>query len=376
MAVVTTLLTDREWQYMDPVDPHAFPEIGRVNHMVADSKGNLYFTDAANSVIYIKQKDQIRIFAGRWGGGDYAEGRRRRAVFHHPSGLAIDENDILYIADSENHVIRTIDVKNPDDTQTRVLLFMGVPHRSGNKEGTRFIYDPEHGNPPGVARFNYPGALAIHNSILYIADEFNFKIRTIRLLDAVPQTALLLGGKTNIVPTVEGAAKDVSLRRPYAIAAGSSGASTVVFFLQYGDLNMWKLQDGYVSKVLLGDPHPDSGGIAISPVDNMLYVSDVDNHKITKLNISDGTHSVVAGSGDKGIRDGPVDTAQFAELGNLTVANDGTIYVVDNHKYIRQIEVPGAVAAAQVARKRQTRRLSRRQVRRRRTSTRRSRVRR
>lgn len=370
MAVVTTLLTDREQQYMDPVDPHAFPEIGRVEHMATDSKGNLYFTDVAYGVIYIKQKDQIRIFAGKRGVDGYREGKRLRALFDHPSGLAIDENDVLYISDSSNHVIRTIDVKDPDDTQTLVHLFMGVPHGPGNKEGTRFIYDPENGNPPGVARFRDPGALAIHNSILYIADVSNFKIRTVRLTDPVPQTAVLLGGKSNIVPTVEGPAADVSLRRPHTIAAGSSGASTVVFFLQYGDLNLWKLQDDHVSKVLLGDPHPDSGGIAISPVDNMLYVSDVDNHKITKLNISDGTHSVVAGSGDKGILDGPVDTAKFAELGNLTVANDGTIYVVDNNKFIRQIGVPGAVAAqAQRARKRQ----SRRQLRRRRTSTRRSR---
>ena len=377
MAVVTTLLTDREWQYMDSVDPHAFPEIGRVEHMATDSKGNLYFTDTANAVIYIKQKDQIRIFAGKRGVDGYREGKRLRALFDHPSGLAIDENDMLYIADSSNHVIRTIDVKNPDDEKTRVRLFMGVPHGPGNKEGTRFIYNPENGNPPGVARFCHPGALAIHNSILYIADEGNFKIRTVRLTDPVPQTALLLGGKSNIVPTVEGPAKDVSLRRPYAIAAGSSGASTVVFFLQYGDLNLWKLQDDHVTKVLMGDPHPDSGGIAISPVDNMLYVSDVDNHKITKLNISDGTHSVVAGSGDKGILDGPVDTAKFAELGNLTVANDGTIYVVDNNKFIRQIGVPGAVAAqVQRARKRQSRRLSRRLSRRRRTSTRRSKFRR
>ena len=232
MAVVTTLLTDREWQYMDNVDPHAFPEIGRVEHMVADSKGNLYFTDITNGVIYIKQKDQIRIFAGRWGVLGYTERKRLRALFHHPSGLAIDENDILYIADSSNHVIRTIDVKNPDDEDTRVRLFMGVPHRPGNKEGTRFIYDPENGNPPGVARFSDPSSLAIHNSILYIADVGNFKIRTVRLTDPVPQTALLLGGKTNIVPTVEGPAKDVSLRRPYAIAAGNSGESTVVFFLQ------------------------------------------------------------------------------------------------------------------------------------------------
>ena len=372
MAVVTTLLTDREWQYMDSVDPHAFPEIGRVEHMATDSKGNLYFTDPANAVIYIKQKDQIRIFAGKRGVDGYREGKRLRALFDHPSGLAIDENDILYIADSSNHVIRTIDVKNPDDEQTPVHLFMGVPHRSGNKEGTRFIYDPENGNPPDVARFYDPGALTIHNSILYIADVSNFKIRTVRLTDPVPQTALLLGGKSNIVPTVEGPAKEVSLRRPYAIAAGNSGESTIVFFLQYGDRYLWKLQDDHVSKVLLGDPHPDSGGIAISPVDNMLYVSDVDNHKITKLNISDGTYSVAAGSGDKGILDGPVDTAQFANPTYLTVANDGTIYVVDNNKFIRQIGIPGAEAvaeavAAQVGRKRKTRK----QVRRRRTSTRR-----
>jgi hypothetical protein len=297
------------------------------------------------------------------------------ALFDEPSGLAVDENDILYIADSSNHVIRTIDVKNPDDDQTPVRLFMGVQHGSGYREGTRYIYDSDHGVPPGVARFNYPSSLAIHNSILYIADVLNYMIRTVRLTDAVPQTALLLGKKNNIGPTVEGPAASAMLRRPAAIAVTSSGESTVVFFIQYGDVNLWKLQDGGVSKVLIGDQHPDAGGIAISPVDNMLYLSDYEAHKIVKLNISDGTHSVVAGSGDKAIMDGPVETAKFVAPGWITVANDGTIYVVDIDKFIRQIAVPGAVAGP-VARKRQTRRLSRRQVRRQRTSTRRSRVRR
>jgi len=362
MAVVTTLLTDREQQHMGYLGPNALPEINGPYHMATDSKGNLYFTDPSNGVVYIKQKDQIRVFAGQMGGGGYSEGKRLVAYFQYPSGLAVDENDILYIADSGNHVIRTIDVKNPDDEQTHVRLFMGTPYTVGDREGTCYRY-PDPVDRLGVARFNHPNALAIHNSILYIADELNYKIRTIRLTDAVPQTALLLGKKYNAGFTVEGPAASTILLQPAAIAVTSSGASTVVFFIQFGDVNLWKLQGGHVSKVLLGDPHPDSGGIAINPVDNTLYFSDFKAHQIIKLNISDGTHTIVAGSGDDGIEDGHVGAAKFAEPGWITIANDGTIYVVDANKYIRQIAVPGAVAGAQVSRTRK----SRRPVRRRRT---------
>ena len=370
MAVVTTVPTGFDRQNVLVMHANDVgPEIHGIRDMATDSKGNLYFTDPEQGVIYIKHKQQgaVRIFAGKYGGGPYEEGRRLKAVFHYPSGLAIDTNDILYIADTENQVIRTIDVKNPDDEQTPVRLFMGIPYGNGDQEGVCYRY-PDASDRPGVARFRSPGALAIHNSILYIADQFNYKIRIIRLTDAVPQTATLLGKRNNIGPTVEGPAVRVMMKRPAAIAVGSSGDSTVVFFTQYGDTNLWKLKDGHVSKVLLGDPHPDSGGIAINPVDNMLYYSAYETCQIMKVNISNGEHSVFAGTGDKAILDGPVATAKFAEPGWMTIANDGTIYVVDNNTLIRQIGVPGAVVPAQVAGRRRTRRVrrNRKQTRRRR----------
>jgi sugar lactone lactonase YvrE len=61
-------------------------------------------------------------------------------------------------------------------------------------------------------------------------------------------------------------------------------------------------------------------------------------HKVTHID-KDGKVIVYAGTGQKGLVDGPADTAQFNGPHNLAVAKDGTIYVADSlNNVVRKID--------------------------------------
>ncbi len=75
---------------------------------------------------------EVRAFAG--GGGRGAEdGPAERASFHEPSGLAL-LGDRLYVADTNNHAVRVVDVAT-GAVSTLVLRFPGVPPAPPGGEG-------------------------------------------------------------------------------------------------------------------------------------------------------------------------------------------------------------------------------------------------
>jgi hypothetical protein len=76
---------------------------------VTDSEGNLYVADKNNHCIRMITPDgNVSTFAGVAGEEGYADGQPNVSKFRAPEGLAIDKNDVLYVADTENHRIRRI----------------------------------------------------------------------------------------------------------------------------------------------------------------------------------------------------------------------------------------------------------------------------
>ncbi|MCC3157174.1 SMP-30/gluconolactonase/LRE family protein [Hymenobacter sp. 15J16-1T3B] len=68
-------------------------------------------------------------------------------------------------------------------------------------------------------------------------------------------------------------------------------------------------------------------GIAVD-AQGVVYVSDSENYRIRKI-MPDGTVSTLAGTGQRGIEDGPASTAQFSSTQGLAVDAQGTVYVAD-----------------------------------------------
>jgi sugar lactone lactonase YvrE len=80
--------------------------------LVVDSKDNLYVADQNNRVIRkITLEGTVTTVAGQPGVAGNAQGVGSQAQFYVPSGLAIDKNDTIYIADYGNHNIRKMVLK-------------------------------------------------------------------------------------------------------------------------------------------------------------------------------------------------------------------------------------------------------------------------
>jgi sugar lactone lactonase YvrE/thiol-disulfide isomerase/thioredoxin len=118
--------------------------------------------------------------------GSAREGTRNgplaEAELAQPSGLALDDDGILYFADSESSSIRSADVASANGLTD---LVAGAPL-------TLFDFGDEDGVGP-EARFQHPLGVAVHGDRLLVADTYNSKIKTIDL--ATGSATALYGGE-------------------------------------------------------------------------------------------------------------------------------------------------------------------------------------
>lgn len=77
-----------------------------------DSRGLIYVCDSKNHVIrQIDQEGFVTTLAGKPGIAGYSDGAPDEAMFNEPTGIAVDLNDFLYVADKNNSRIRKIAVE-------------------------------------------------------------------------------------------------------------------------------------------------------------------------------------------------------------------------------------------------------------------------
>ena len=109
------------------------------------------------------------ISGSRMGQSGFASGDKpgQRALWSNPRGLLMDkENEVLYVADSSNHVVRKISLRDPSS----VYLVAGQPENSGTRGGQR-----------EEAQLNEPRGLALdQEGNLYVADYGGHAIRKVR----------------------------------------------------------------------------------------------------------------------------------------------------------------------------------------------------
>lgn len=132
--------------------------------IVIDSNENLYVADTENNTIRkITPDGVVTTLAGKAGRIGPADGVGEKARFKNPWGMTIDREDNLYVTDALNYIIRKI---TPDGAVSTVA---GQPRLTGSNDGTD-------------ARFGYPLDITIdNNGDLYVADTNNYLIRKIDL---------------------------------------------------------------------------------------------------------------------------------------------------------------------------------------------------
>jgi uncharacterized protein (TIGR03437 family) len=181
--------------------------INQPTGIAVDSAGNFYFTDLGNNRIRkVTANGTITTFAGNGVYGRLGDGGpATSANLNAPSGLALDAAGNLYIADTENGMIRKV---TPDGIITTVAG-TGINGFSGD------------GGPATRAMLNRPKGVAVDAAgLVYIADTFNSRIRVVSLNGTISTIA----GNSYIGDSGDGSpGTAVILRFPSALLAGSGG---------------------------------------------------------------------------------------------------------------------------------------------------------
>jgi Leucine-rich repeat (LRR) protein/sugar lactone lactonase YvrE len=141
--------------------------------IVFDSNGHLYIADSGNHRIRKVSGQRTRkpnansiitTIAGNGKGYRGDNGPATGARLNNPSGLAVDNQNNLYIADTDNHRIRKIDNRGTITT----VAGNGIKGYSGD------------GDPATAAQINAPTGLEVDSTgNLYIADRNNHRIRKV-----------------------------------------------------------------------------------------------------------------------------------------------------------------------------------------------------
>jgi len=128
-----------------------------------DSNNNLYVADNNNHRIRVIEQDLSTV--STYAGNDFnllRDGTGSEASFNYPQGIAIDQEDNIYVGDIDNHAIRKI---TPEQKVT-TLAGYGL---EGYSDG-----------PGDLATFSGPKGVAVDTlGNIYVADRLNFLVRKI-----------------------------------------------------------------------------------------------------------------------------------------------------------------------------------------------------
>ena len=293
--------------------------------VAVDSAGNIYVSDLLNNrVRMVTPTGTISTFAGNGVpgfGGD--GGAAAGAQLNQPAGLAVDSSGNLYIADSNNAVVRKV---TPQGVISTIAGTGGTEGYSGD------------GGAATKATLMAPLGVAVDTAgNLYIADYYGW-IREVNASTGVITT--LAGNGSNGYSGDGGPATAAQFYNPVAVAVDGSGN---VYVADSGNGVVRMIANGVISTIAgngtlsyTGDGGPASlaqfsaiSSIAVDAQGN-IYVADTNNNAIRLFPLG-GTVSTIAGNGTLGYT-GDGGTATVAELNNpraLAVTSSGNVYFAD-----------------------------------------------
>lgn len=320
-------LTLRREASVRAVSGLAFP--GKV---LADREANrLYVADSNHNRVVIAElpdgSGRARVVKVVGGGAiGAADGPADQATFNHPQGLAAGHGN-LYVADTENHLIRAIDLSSFAVTTIA---------------GTGQMCNDRAGGGMGVGQgLNSPWDLALEGGTLYVAMAGTHQIWRIDLPVGFAR-ALAGNGRENIV---DGPTETCAFAQPSGICVmggtlyvADSEVSAIRGIDMAAERVFTVIGEGLFSFGDVDGVHPQAKlqhPLGVAAWGMSLLVADTYNHKI-KL-VDPGARSVrtVYGDGQPGAaaQGGAV---RFFEPGGLSVAGD-ELYVADtnNHRVVR-----------------------------------------
>lgn len=288
--------------------------------IVVSDSGRLLVADTYNNQIKEVQADGVVVIAGKTDKKDllgfplgaYVDGNVEEAYFNRPRSVVATPDGSIYVADTDNHVIRRI-------FNGMVTTFAGTGE-AGYLDGTG-----------DEAQFNKPAGIVVDpEGNLLVADMLNNKIRVIATDGSVTTMALTSLDSSHI------------LFEPSDLAIGYND---VLYLVDSGNQCIKRIQNNAVT-VLAGtwdgvqsDTYKDGGFIdgsnleaafnfpkSITSADGLVFVADTWNHSVRIIK-EDDTVVTLIGDGSPG--SGLQLEASSLNGPSGIAFNDGVLYISD-----------------------------------------------
>lgn len=310
-------------KFSQPESLLSFP--GKV--LADEASDRLFISDSNHNRIVVAslQNGRVLEIIGKGVVGD-ADGAYTEATFHHPQGLALSEG-MLYVADTENHKIRRVDLE-----RKMVETSAGTGLQAAFYGG---------GGAALNTALSSPWDLVAVGDKLYIAMAGKHQIW---VLDLSAKTVKPYAGD-GWEARRDGDLMSASLAQPSGITTDGtrlyftdSEASAVrwadlpprdrVGTVVGEDLFVFGDRDGRGEEVLLQHP------LGITFYHGSLYLADTYNQKVKRIQPEDRSSTTLFGTGQAGWRDGR--KAAFDEPGGISAAR-GKLYIADTNNHLIRI---------------------------------------
>jgi sugar lactone lactonase YvrE len=314
--------------------------------VAVDGSGNLFIADELNQRVrrVVLATGIITTVAGTGEVGFSGDGSLATTPrFNRPRGLAVDGRANLYIADTFNHRVR------------KVVLGAGTVTTVAGSGLVGFSGD---GGPAVQAELASPDGVAVDASgNLFIADTLNGRVRKV-------------DGTAGIITTVAGTgaagfagdggpATRGELNAPSAVAVDDRGN---LFIADLGNHRIRKVDGatGIITTVAGTGAAGFAGdgglavraglnfplGVAVDGCGNLL-IADTNNERIRQIDLRSGIITTVGGRGVFGFAGdgGPATDAQLHSPSGLAVDTSGNVFLADQlNQRVRTFALPGAGA--------------------------------
>jgi sugar lactone lactonase YvrE len=305
--------------------------------MALGTNGELFIADTDNHLIRkIESNGNTIIFAGNGSGGFFGDnGPAISAKLDKPKDIALDTSGNLYIADTDNHCIRKV------DTSGIITTVAGIGDSGG--------YSGDGGSATS-AKLNKPQGVAVDtDGNLYIADTENHRIRKVSTSGIITTVA-----GTGTAGWSSGPATTAKINKPTGIFVDSSGKIYIAdtdnhiircifnnsIYLIAGSYQGYSGDGGWAISARLNKPE----GVFKDSAGN-IFIADTGNHAIRLINRHNGIITTLAGTGGNGFN-GDAQPAVLAKLDKpsriamSTIRGGAKIFISDtNNDRIRTLRL-------------------------------------